>query len=137
TSLVDTNKNNRTPPFDANKDTRRDRLIAPTADVSASRAPARDVDLAFTHDNFREVLYRWLNPLRRRVLHRQVAQAIESRYATQLQPYYSTLAYHYQMAEKPAQAVDYLLKAAYLASSLYAFTDAANYMKTAIDLLIG
>src|SRR5205814_6628905 len=33
----------------------------------------RDFDLAFTHDKIREVLYQWLNPLRRRTLHRQVA----------------------------------------------------------------
>ena len=31
-----------------------------------------DLDLAFTHDKIREVLYQWLNPLRRRILHRQV-----------------------------------------------------------------
>lgn len=97
----------------------------------------QEVDLTFTHDMIREVLYQWLNPLRRRTLHRQVAQAIESRYASHLQPYYSRLAYHYQMAEDPARAVDYLLKAANLARSVYAFVDAAEYLKTALDLLIG
>src|SRR6266536_5036344 len=65
----------------------------------SSTAYERDFDLAFTHDKIREVLYQWLNPLRRRTLHRQVAQAIETHYASRLQAYYSTLAYHYQMAE--------------------------------------
>jgi len=97
----------------------------------------QDVDLAFTHDKIREVLYQWLNPLRRRALHRQVSQAIESRYAEHLAPYYSTLAYHYQMAEELAQAVEYLLKATYQATSVYAFTDASAYVRTALDLLIG
>ena len=97
----------------------------------------QDDDLAFTHDKIREVLYQWLNPLRRRALHRRVSQAIESRYAEQLTPYYSALAYHYQMAEELAQAVDYLLKATYQATSVYAFTDAAAYLRTALDLLIG
>jgi predicted ATPase len=90
-----------------------------------------DIDLAFTHDKIREVLYQWLNPLRRRSLHRQVAQAIEARYAARLQPYYSKLAYHYQMAENATKAVDYLLKAAKHAASVYAFVNVAEYMKTA------
>ncbi len=97
----------------------------------------QDLDLAFTHDKIREVLYQWLNPLRRRTLHRQVAQAIEAQYAAHLQPYYGQLGYHYQMAEDYTKAVDYLLMAAGHARSVYAFVDAGNYVKTALDLLIG
>ncbi|HXZ04248.1 MAG TPA: AAA family ATPase, partial [Ktedonobacteraceae bacterium] len=97
----------------------------------------QEIDLAFTHDKIREVLYQWLNPLRRRTLHRQVALSIEEYYAAHLQPYYSQLGYHYQMAEDFTKAVDYLLKAAYHARSVYAFVDAGNYVKAALDLLIG
>jgi DNA-binding SARP family transcriptional activator/tetratricopeptide (TPR) repeat protein len=97
----------------------------------------QDFDLTFTHDKIREVLYQWLNPLRRRALHRQVAQAIETQYAAHLQPYYSHLGYHYQVAEDYTKAVSYLLKAAEHASNVYAFVDAGNYVKTALDLLIG
>jgi DNA-binding SARP family transcriptional activator len=99
--------------------------------------PGLDIDLAFTHDKIREVMYQWLNPLRRRTLHRQVAQAIEAYYANHLQPYYSQLGYHYQMAEDFTRAVEYLLNAAQHARSVYAFVDAGNYVKTALDLLIG
>jgi DNA-binding SARP family transcriptional activator/tetratricopeptide (TPR) repeat protein len=97
----------------------------------------QDLDLTFTHDKIREVLYQWLNPLRRRTLHRQAAQAIEAQYAAHLQPYYGQLGYHYQMAEDNTKAVDYLLMAAGHARSVYAFVDAGNYVKTALDLLIG
>lgn len=97
----------------------------------------QDFDLTFTHDKIREVLYQWLNPLRRRALHRQVAQAIETHYAAHLQPYYSRLGYHYQVAEDYTKAVSYLLKAAEHASNVYAFVDAGNYLKIALDLLIG
>src|SRR5579875_1009992 len=96
-----------------------------------------DIDLAFTHDKIREVLYQSLNPLRRRALHRQAALAIEARYVAALQPYYSTLAYHYQMAEDVPQAVSYLLKAKEVATSVYAFLNAATYVKTVLDLLTG
>ncbi len=94
-------------------------------------------DLAFTHDKIREVLYQHLNPLRRRSLHRQTAQAIEKVYVNRLQPYYSTLAYHYQAAEDYARAVEYYLQAAHNASNVYAFFDAANCIERALDLLIG
>ena len=97
----------------------------------------QDLDLTFTHEKIREVLYQWLNPLRRRTLHRQVAQAIEAQYATHLQPYYGQLGHHYQMAEDYTKAVDYLLMAAGHARSVYAFVDAGNYVKAALDLLIG
>src|SRR5207253_4413232 len=125
-------------------------LISDSSDVGASTSSSaqaaavasnnpfeHDLDLAFTHDKIREVLYQWLNPLRRRTLHRQVAQAIETHYASRLQAYYSTLAYHYQMAENSTQAVEYLLKAAGHAASVYAFVNTAEYIKTALDLLIG
>ncbi|HEV7235053.1 MAG TPA: AAA family ATPase [Ktedonobacteraceae bacterium] len=109
----------------------------PSSDAAQELNPyERDLDLAFTHDKIREVLYHWLNPLRRRTLHQQVARAIETHYAAQLQPFFSTLAYHYQMAEKPENAVNYLLKAAWHASSVYAFANAAEYIKTALDLLV-
>jgi tetratricopeptide (TPR) repeat protein len=94
------------------------------------------VDLAFTHDKIREVLYQGLNPLRRRTLHRQAAQAIEALYSPHLTPYYSVLALHYQMAEEYKQAIDYHLKASHQAFSVYAFHDAANHMEKVLALLI-
>lgn len=111
--------------------------VAAFSDERKLDSRGQDVDLAFTHDKIREVLYQWLNPLRRRSLHRQVAQAIEARHATHLQPYFSTLAYHYTLTEDVTRAVNYLLQASYQAVGVYAFADAAEYMKTALELLIG
>lgn len=112
-------------------------LVPGTRVESGSHDHGSDVDLAFTHDKIREVLYQWLNPLRRRTLHRQVAQAIEARYAARLPLYYSTLAYHYRMSEDVIQAVDYLQKAADQAKNVSAMLDAIDYISTALDLLIG
>src|SRR6266566_1291609 len=114
----------------------RAQILSVFSDSSKSGAQEQDLDLAFTHDKIREVLYQWLNPLRRRTLHSQVAHAIETRYTARLQPYFSTLAYHYQMAENPTRAVYYLLKAAAHAGSVYAFVNASEHMKAALDLLI-
>jgi predicted ATPase/DNA-binding SARP family transcriptional activator len=97
----------------------------------------QDADLMFTHDKIREVLALWLNPLRRRVAHRQIAQAIEAFHTTRLQTYYSLLAYHYERAEERAKAGEYLRKAAEEAIAVYAFVEAAEYMERALGLLLG
>lgn len=94
-------------------------------------------DLTFTHDKIREVLYQGLNPLRRRSLHRQAAQAIEALYDPNLSAYHSTLALHYQMAEEYQHAIDYYLKASNHAYNVYAFHDAASHMENVLTLLIG
>ena len=41
-------------------------------------APARSDSFSFTHDKIREVLYEELNPIRRRRLHRHVAEGLEA-----------------------------------------------------------
>jgi predicted ATPase/DNA-binding SARP family transcriptional activator len=117
-------------------------LLCPISDLpsrgdAASSLNRQDLDLAFTHDKIREVLYQWLNPLRKRVLHRQVAQAMEARYVSRMQLYYCSLAYHYQMAEDSGQAVDYHLKAAQHDISVYAYVDAVCSMNDALELLLG
>ena len=112
-------------------------LLAELALIELDDVAATDGALRFGHSLTREVIYERLLYAQRRSLHRQVAQAIEARYAARLQPYYSRLAYHYQMAENATRAVDYLLKAAQHAASVYAFVNVAEYMKTALDLLIG
>lgn len=94
-------------------------------------------DLMFTHDKIREVLAHSLNPLRHRMAHRQIAQTIKEYYASRLHTYYRKLAYHYHMAEEIGQAVDYLCKAATQAIQVYAFTDAAELMEQAVELLLG
>jgi len=95
-----------------------------------------EADLIFTHDKLREVLALWLNPLRRRRAHYQIAQAMEERYSTRLRAYYSKLAYHYQMARETMQAVEYLKHAAAQATRVYAFVEAASLMERAVELLL-
>ncbi|HET8842856.1 MAG TPA: hypothetical protein VFN35_15435, partial [Ktedonobacteraceae bacterium] len=63
--------------------------------------------------------------------------AIQTRYASRLQAFYSVLAHHYQMAEERTQAVLYLQKAAEEATRVYAFNEAASLMEKAVELLTG
>lgn len=96
----------------------------------------QDVDLLFTHDKIREVLALWLNPLRRRTAHAQIALALETHYASRLPAFYKMLAHHCRLAEKPAQAASYLQKAADQAMSVYAFAEAASLLEQTLELLI-
>ncbi len=105
--------------------------------VLPANIASRDADLLFTHDKIREVLMLWLNPLRRRAAHRQIARAIEKYSASRPQSSYRALAYHYQMAEENTKAVEYLQKAAQQAMSVYAFIDAARALEDALELLLG
>jgi tetratricopeptide (TPR) repeat protein len=101
-------------------------------------ASGRGFDTVFTYDKFREVLTLRLNPLRKKAIHRKVARAIETQYAghpTRLQPYFSRLAHHHLIAENIPEAIDYFLKAAQHAVSVYAFIDAADLMEQALALL--
>lgn len=122
-------------------DALRGQLLMPLAENTHSSEHGYEVnqaaDLMFTHDKIREVLAYSLNPLRHRIAHRQIARTIEAYYASRLHLYYRKLAYHYQMAEDIEQAVDYLRKAAAQAIEVYAFTDAAELMEQAIELLLG
>src|SRR5260370_39056293 len=103
-------------------------LDGSTNEAGNEHAVNQDADLIFTHDKIREVLALWLNPLRRRTTHRQIAQAIETRYASRLETFYRKLAYHHQMAEETSKAVEYLLKAAHRTTSVDSFVHTRSFL---------
>ena len=52
----------------------------------------------FSHDSIREVVYDQLSPIRRRILHRNIGQAIEVVYQDKLEEVYGELAVHFEYA---------------------------------------
>jgi|GEM_PF-866068 len=88
-------------------------------------------DFAFRHDLIREALYEGLIGLRRRWLHRQIARALES--MDDPDSHAETLAYHYEAAGEMAQAINYLLRAAQHAETVYAYETAIASYRAAID----
>jgi DNA-binding SARP family transcriptional activator len=66
----------------------------------------------FSHDKIREIAYRAIGPIRRRRLHRQVAQALEQLHADDLRPVSAQIAAHYRQAGEAAKAADYYLRTA-------------------------
>jgi tetratricopeptide (TPR) repeat protein len=78
---------------------------------------------SFTHDKIREVLYEELNPIRRRRLHRHVAEGLE-RHCTQSQCAVEKLAYHYIQAGDHQRGLEYAKQAAAEAARVFAFDEA-------------
>ncbi len=95
-------------------------------------ATGKDDSFTFTHDKIREVLYEELNPIRRRRLHRNAAEALErgcgpSRCAVE------RLAYHYIQAGDYERGLTYAKRSAHEAERLFAFDEAVSAYSRALE----
>ena len=98
----------------------------------------RDEGLAydFAHPMLREVLYTGLGGARARLLHAQIAQALESLYGATAPTHANELAFHYARALTPdlaPKAVKYLSAAGRTALEKYANREAADYLTAALE----
>lgn len=89
----------------------------------------------FTHDKLREVIYSETSLPQRRLLHRRIAQALESLHSDELYSISSQVAAHYEQAGLFEQAAPYYQRAGSLAASIYANEDAINLFKRGINIL--
>lgn len=88
----------------------------------------------FSHALFRDYLYKRLGKGERRLLHGEIATALEKRYQGQLEGMAVQLAHHFGQARNPNKAYQYYSMAAERAAQIYASGEAiANYTK-AINL---
>jgi tetratricopeptide (TPR) repeat protein len=88
----------------------------------------------FSHDKIREVAYSELSLARRRLLHRQVAHALEVVHETDLDAVSSRIARHYERAGMPERALHYYTQAADAAARVYANEEAIDYVRCALRL---
>jgi len=93
---------------------------------------AVDSELDFTHDRIREAVYEAIPRLRRRLLHAEVAAALEQCYAKDLEPHLLTIARHYREAEAWDKAVTALRAAGRAAASRGRLVEARTCMDDAI-----
>jgi DNA-binding SARP family transcriptional activator/predicted ATPase len=89
----------------------------------------------FSHDKIREVVYTSLSPIRRRHLHRRVAQALEEVYAGRLEATHAQIARHYEAGGLSLPAIDAYYQAAQVARQRSAFGDAISGLNHALSLL--
>jgi hypothetical protein len=91
----------------------------------------------FTHAFFRQTLYEEMITPRRIRLHQQVAQALESQYATRLEEHAVELAEHfayYSDSDELAKTVTYSEMAARRAMSVFDYGEAARLLERAVDV---
>jgi ABC-type transport system substrate-binding protein/class 3 adenylate cyclase len=99
--------------------------------VEERRRPMRE--LRFRHGLVQEVAYASLVEAKRRKLHRRVGEALESLHADS--PPFGVLARHFEEADVPEKAAEYLLRAGDEARKLYANQEAiAHYGRARVFL---
>ncbi len=89
----------------------------------------------FSHDKLREVAYAGLSRTRRRWLHGQVARALEQVHIADLDRVAGVIAWHFEAARLPAQAIAYYDRAAAAARGVYAHREALVALDKASSLL--
>ena len=90
-----------------------------------------DVEYVFKHALVQEATYGSILAERRRSIHRQVAQAIETLFADRIDEYTSLLAHHYAQAEDWSKANAFLLAAGDQASRIAADAEALEHYRQA------
>ena len=97
---------------------------------STGAAPAPLYD--FSHNQMRALVYRETSLVRRRLLHRRVAEALIQHGYDEGQT--AQIAHHYRLAGRDAQAAGFFVRAAEHARALYANAAALAHLRTALAL---
>ena len=94
-----------------------------------------EVEYLFKHALTQEVAYGTVLQERRKALHEQTAQALETLYQESLDDHYTELAYHYQQSANTEKAVEYLELAGYQAVQRSAHEEAVGHLSQGLALL--
>jgi class 3 adenylate cyclase/tetratricopeptide (TPR) repeat protein/ribosomal protein L40E len=94
-----------------------------------------ELEYAFKHALTQEATYQSILERRRKEFHHQVAVSIERLYQERLEEYYDELAHHYSMSDDAEKAIEYLLKSADKAKSMFANEYAIHCFNQAISLI--
>ncbi|MBE7551573.1 MAG: protein kinase [Anaerolineales bacterium] len=89
----------------------------------------------FSHDKIREVAYASLSQLRRKLLHRRVAEILEKQHRGREKMAAARLAFHYEQAGMTEKALDYYLQAGHLDREQYAYESTIAHYQKAVTLL--
>lgn len=86
----------------------------------------------FRHALFQQYLYNSLSAAERRLLHGDIARALETLYGDEPGLVVVQLAYHFRHAGERRKALDYARQAAVRAETMYAFDEAIEYVNIAL-----
>ena len=89
----------------------------------------------FSHDLLRETAYTGVNPARRWLLHRRIAQGLELLHADDTDAIAGQLADQYSRGRRPERAVYYYRRAADVAAGRFAHAEAIRLLKKALAMI--
>jgi len=88
----------------------------------------------FSHDLIEKTVYEGLRDMKKKLLHKKVAENIKVIYDYKIDEWYSELARHYDEGKDHSKALDYYLKAGEKAEEVYANEDAIKMYERALEL---
>ena len=89
----------------------------------------------FSHLLFQQYLYHNLSVGERRLLHGELARALETIYVGHTETIATQLLHHFREAGERRKAIEYARRAAERARAIYAYDEAAQYLQAALDLI--
>ncbi len=105
------------------------------AQMIHERARLPERDYIFHHQFTLEAAYGGLLRRARRVLHRRMAEVLETLYPERIEENFGLLAHHWEQAADTDRAIAYLRRAGEQAAERYANAEAVAYFSRALDLL--
>jgi len=99
------------------------------------RARVPELEYIFKHHLTQEAAYNGLLKRERRIFHRQVAEALERLFPDRIEEQVGLLAHHWERAEEPEKAIEYLSCAGDQARLAYAHQEAIDYYQRALVFL--
>ena len=103
----------------------------PESDIVLWAGGARRGKFEFAHKLIRTAIYENVNLIRRQVMHREVAEALEAIYGKRADPAVEQLAHHYSEATLWERALPYLVRSAERAAALFDLEQAEVYYERA------
>ncbi|MBN2006098.1 MAG: AAA family ATPase, partial [Anaerolineae bacterium] len=105
------------------------------AQMILERTHSSEREFIFHHQFTLGAAYTGLLRRARRVLHRRVAEALETLYPERIEENLGLLAYHWDQSEDVEQARNYLCRAAKQATAQFANAEAVDYLERALALI--
>lgn len=116
-----------------------ERSLLESLDTALERQLIRDVPaegfLRFNHVSTQQVLYENLSPLKQRLIHREVGEALEQGHSPEVEHLAAELAYHFFQTKELEKGLSYSIQAAAQAKALYASLSALFWYTQALDAL--
>ncbi len=109
-------------------------LIIQSAGISEIAGGDLSPVYQFTHELYRDVIYKRSSPAKRIRLHRSVGERLESAYATEVKNVASELALHFEECHEYDRAIRYLCQAAQRSARRHALSEAMETFSRALSL---